>query len=97
MQQLVLGSAFVGIGIVIGALSSDNTNGTGNAQFVSPGSQSGDALRHLLGSSEQCWFLHANNRQVSACNINRVNVVGDQPTPRCSKWAVDSLAFERGK
>jgi len=31
MQQLMLGAALVGIGIIIGAVSSDDTNGTGNA------------------------------------------------------------------
>jgi hypothetical protein len=42
MKQLLLGAAFVGIGIVIGALTSDNTNGTANAQFAPPSTQSGD-------------------------------------------------------
>jgi len=35
------------MGAVIGALSSDNTNGLANAQFATPGGQSGDALWHL--------------------------------------------------
>ena len=35
MKQLLLGAALVGTGTVIGALSSDNTNGTANAQFCS--------------------------------------------------------------
>ena len=47
MKQLVLGAALVGIGTVIGALSSDNNNGTANAQFSPPSGQSGDALWHL--------------------------------------------------
>jgi hypothetical protein len=36
MKQLLLGAALVGIGTVIGALSSDNINGTANAQFAPP-------------------------------------------------------------
>jgi hypothetical protein len=47
MKQLLLGAALVGIGTVIGALSSDNTSGTANAQFAPPSGQSGDALWHL--------------------------------------------------
>ena len=31
MNQLLLGAALVGMGTAIGALSSDNTNGTANA------------------------------------------------------------------
>ena len=31
MKQLILGAALIGIGTVIGALTSDNTNGTANA------------------------------------------------------------------
>ena len=34
MIQLTLGSALVGMGTVIGALSSDNSKGTPNAQFL---------------------------------------------------------------
>ena len=36
MKQLILGAALVGIGTVIGAISSDDTNGTANAQFAPP-------------------------------------------------------------
>jgi hypothetical protein len=36
MKQFVLGAALVGIGTFIGAVSSDNTNGTANAQFAPP-------------------------------------------------------------
>ena len=61
MKQLVLGSALVGIGTLIGALFSDNTSGTANAQFAPPSVQSGDALWHLPRFGEQEWFLHANN------------------------------------
>ena len=43
MKQLIFCAALVGIGTVIGALSSDNTNGTANAQFAPPSVQSGDA------------------------------------------------------
>ena len=46
MKQLALGAALVGIGAVIGALSSDNTNGTANAHFAPPTAQSGKALWH---------------------------------------------------
>ena len=34
MKQLLLGAALVGIGTVIGAVSSNNTNATANAQFA---------------------------------------------------------------
>ena len=51
MKQLLLGAALVGIGTVIGALSSDNTNGTANAQFAPPSGQSGDALWQTSGVS----------------------------------------------
>ena len=47
MKQLLLGAALVGIGTVIGAVSSYNTNATANAQFAPPSGQSGDALWHL--------------------------------------------------
>ena len=46
MKQLVLGAALVGTGIIIGAVSSNTTNGTANAQFAPPSVQSGDALWH---------------------------------------------------
>ena len=44
MKQILLGAALVSMGTVIGAVSSDNTNGTVNAQFAPPSVQSGDAL-----------------------------------------------------
>ena len=47
MKQILLGAALVGTGIIIGALTTDNTNGTANAQFAPPSGQSGDALWHL--------------------------------------------------
>ena len=47
MKQFVFGAALVGIGTVIGALSTNTTNGTANAQFAPPSIQSGDALWHL--------------------------------------------------
>ena len=34
MKQMLLGAALVGTGIIIGALSSNTTNGTANAQFA---------------------------------------------------------------
>ena len=88
MKQLVLAAALVGTGIIVGALTSDNTNGTANAQFPSS-VQSGDALWHLPRFGEQGWFLHANNGRVRACNMDKVSVVGERPAPRCSKWTVD--------
>ena len=89
MKQLLLGAALVGMGTVIGAVSSDNTNATANAQFAPPGVQSGDALWHLPRFGEQGWFLHANNGRVRACNMDKVSVVGERPAPRCSKWTED--------
>ena len=53
MKQLLLGAALVGTGIIIGALSSNTTNGTANAQFAPPSGQSGDALWHLPKFGEQ--------------------------------------------
>ena len=89
MKQLALGAALVGIGTVIGALSSDNTNGTASAQFAPPSGQSGDALWHLPKFGESGLFLHANNGRVRACNMDKVSVVGERQAPRCSKWTVD--------
>ena len=89
MKQLVLAAALVGTGIIIGALSSNTTSGTANAQFAPPSGQSGDALWHLPRFGEQGWFLHANNGRVRACNMDKVSVVGERPAPRCSKWTVD--------
>ena len=88
MNQLLLGAAMVGVGTVIGAVSSDNTNSLANAQFA-PSTQSGDALWHLPRFGEQGWFLHANNGRVRACNMDKVSVVGERSAPRCSKWTVD--------
>ena len=89
MKQLILGAALVGIGIIIGAVSSNTTNGTANAQFAPPSVQSGDALWHLPKFGESGWFLHANSGRVRACNMDKVSVVGERPAPRCSRWAVD--------
>ena len=44
MKKLVLGAAFVGVGTVIGALSSNITSGPASTQFAPPIAQSGDAL-----------------------------------------------------
>ena len=85
MKQLLLGAALVGTGTVIGAVSSNNTNATANAQFAPP-MQSGDALWQLPRFGEQGWFLHANNGRVRACNMDKVSVLGERPAPRCSKW-----------
>jgi hypothetical protein len=89
MKQLILGSALVGIGTVIGALSSNTNNGIANAQFASPSTPSGDALWHLPKFGEQGWFLHASNGRVRACNMDKVSVVSERTAPRCSKWTVD--------
>ena len=89
MKQLILGTGLVGVGILFGALSSDNTNSTANAQFAPPSTQSGDALWHLPKFGEQGWFLHANNGRVRACNMDKVSVVGARAAPRCSQWTVD--------
>ena len=89
MKQLLLGAALVGMGTVIGALSSDNTSATANALFAPPSGQSGDALWHLPRFGEQGWFLHANNGRVRACNMDKVSVVGERAAPRCSKLTVD--------
>ena len=88
MKQLILGAALVGIGAVIGALSSA-TNGTADAQFAPPSVHSGDALWHLPRFGEQGWFLHANNGRVRACNMDKVSVVGERAAPRCTLWTVD--------
>jgi hypothetical protein len=85
MKQLILGTGLVGVGILFGALSSDNTNSTANAQFAPPSTQSGDALWHLPKFGEQGWFLHANNGRVRACNMDKVSVVGERAAPRCIK------------
>jgi hypothetical protein len=89
MKQLLLGASLVSIGTVIGALSSDTTNGIANAQFAPLSTQAGDALWHLPKFGEQGWFLHANNGRVRACNMDKVSVVGERAAPRCSKWTVD--------
>jgi hypothetical protein len=89
MQKLVLSAALVRIGTVIGALFSDNTNATANAQFAPPRAQSGDALWHLPRFGEQRWFLYANSGRGRTCNMDKVTVVSDRPTPRCLKWAED--------
>ena len=88
MKQLILGAALVGVGTIIGVLSSNSSSGSANAQFAPP-MQSGDALWHLPRFGEQGWFLHANNGRVRACNMDKVSVVGERPAPRCSKWTVD--------
>ena len=89
MKQTLLGAALVGIGTVIGALSSNTNNGIANAQFASPSTPSGDALWHLPRFGEQRRFLYANSGRGRACNMDTVTVVSDRPTPRCLKWAED--------
>jgi hypothetical protein len=85
MKKLILGAALVGIGTVIGAITSNDVSSMANAQFAPP-MQSGDALWHLPKFGEQGWFLHASNGRVRACNMDKTSVVGDKPGPRCSNW-----------
>ena len=92
MKQFVLSAALLGIGTVIGALSSDNTSGTANAQFTPLGGQSGDAVWHLPRFGEQGWFLHANRGRVRACNMDKVSVVGEREAPRGSKWTEEKVS-----
>ena len=47
MKKYFLAAAFVAVGIVIGALSSNSPSGSATAQFAPPSAQSGDALWHL--------------------------------------------------
>jgi len=89
MKRFVFGAALVGIGTIIGAVSSNTTNGTANAQFAPLSVQSGDALWHLPRFGEQGWFLHANNGRVRACNMDKASVVGERAAPRCSEWTED--------
>ena len=44
MKKYFLAAAFVAVGIVIGALSSNSPSGSATAQFAPPSAQSGDAL-----------------------------------------------------
>lgn len=85
MKQILLGAVLVGVGTVIGSLSSDGSKGAAVAQFAPPG-QSGDALWHLPKFGDDGWFLHASNGRVRACNVNNVSVVGQKAGPRCSLW-----------
>ena len=89
MKQVILGAGLVGMGTVIGAITSNDVSSMANAQFAPPSGQSGDALWHLPRFGEQGWFLHANNGRVRACNMDKVSVVGERAAPRCSKWTVD--------
>ena len=89
MKHIFLGAALVGVGTVIGALSTSTSSSTANAQFGPTSSQSGDALWHLPKFGESGWFLHANNGRVRACNMDKVSVVGERPAPRCSEWTTD--------
>ena len=56
MKQLILGAALVGVGAVIGTLSSNSPSGSATAQFAPPSAQSGDALWHLPKFGELGWF-----------------------------------------
>ena len=86
VRQILLGIALVGRGPIIGAVFSDNTKGTADAQFAPPSVQSGVALWHSPRFGEQGWFLYAHNGRVRACNKERVSVVGERAAPRCSTW-----------
>ena len=89
MKQFVLGTALVGMGTAIGALSSNTTSSsTANAKYA-PSMQSGDALWHLPQFGDKGWFLHASNGRVRACNMDKASVVGERAAPRCSMWTVD--------
>ena len=85
MKQVILAAALLGVGAVIGTLSSNSLSGRAIAQFAPP-VQSGDALWHLPKFGESGWFLHANNGRVRACNMDKVSVIGEKPGPRCSNW-----------
>lgn len=85
MKHILLGAALVGIGTVIGLLSSQTPNGSAIAQ-VAPPSHAGDALWHLPQFGEQGWFIHASNGRVRACNMDKASVVGEKNGPRCSNW-----------
>ena len=85
MKQVILITTLLGVGAVIGTLSSNSQSGSAIAQFAPP-MQSGDALWHLPKFGEQGWFLHANNGRVRACNMDKASVVGDRSGPRCSNW-----------
>ena len=85
MERMLLGAVLVGVGAVLGTLSSNNLNGAANAQFAPP-TQSGDALWHLPRFGDEGWFLHASNGMVRACNMNKASVVDEKPGPRCSNW-----------
>ena len=89
MKELILGAALVGIGTIIGAITSNDVSSMANAQFAPPSVQAGDALWHLPKFGEQGWFLHANRGRVRACNMDKVSVVGERAAPRCSKWTED--------
>ena len=89
MKKILPGAALLGVGAVIGTISSNNLSGSAIAQFAPPSSQSGDALWHLPKFGESGWFLHANNGRVRACNMDKVSVVGERPAPRCSKWTAE--------
>ncbi len=85
MKRILLGAVLVGVGTVIGSLSTHDLNGAALAQFAPP-AQSGDALWHLPEFGNDGWFLHASNGKVRACNMDKVSVVGDKNGPRCSNW-----------
>jgi hypothetical protein len=85
MKRVILAAALLGIGAVIGTLSSSSLSGSAIAQFAPP-APSGDALWHLPKFGETGWFLHANNGRVRACNMDKVSVIGEKPGPRCSSW-----------
>ena len=89
MKKILLGAALVGVGAVLGTLSSNSLSGSAIAQFAPPSSQSGDALWHLPKFGESGWFLHANNGRVRACNVLKVSVESERAAPRCSKWVAE--------
>lgn len=85
MKQILIGAVLMGIGTIIGNLSSNNPSGAAIAQFAPP-QPTGDSLWHLPKFGANGWFLHASNGRVRACNMDKASVVGEKPGPQCSNW-----------
>ena len=90
MKQLILGAALVGTGIIIGALSSNTTNGTANAQFA-PHPAVNLAMHcgtYQSSAKADGSYTPTTGEYVRVTWTRRVLWVNDQP-PRCSKWTED--------
>ena len=85
MKDILLGATLVGIGVIVGILSSTTQYGLAHAQS-GISQQSGDALWHLPKFGEQGWFIHASSGRVRACNMDKASVVAEKQGPRCSNW-----------